>query len=79
MTAILKEDVNKEIHNRLEKFIDFQYEKYVLEANNLKFLEDYHIDIQNAAEKFLKYCKDEIDALCIGVILLESFVDFNLD
>ena len=71
MTAILKEDVNKEIHNRLEKFIDFQYEKYVLEANNLEFLEDYHIDIQNAAEKFLKYCKDKIDALCIGVILLE--------
>ena len=71
MTATLKEDVNKEIHKRLEKFIDFQYEKYVLEANNLEFLENYHIDIQNTAQKFLKYCKDEIDALCIGVILLE--------
>ncbi|MDB4710313.1 hypothetical protein OAF16_01130 [Flavobacteriales bacterium] len=67
----LDKKVSNKIKERLSKFIDFKYESYVLGVKNKSFLKTYEDEILKTSKHFRGYCKNEFEAMCLGVFTLE--------
>ena len=60
MKNIFKKTIRKKIHQRLDNYIDFQYEKYVLEVKNKSFTKKYQYEIQDLFKNYKSYCNKDI-------------------
>ena len=65
-----KKVVNK-IKSRLNKYIKFKYESYLHMVNNEELTLDYQNEIHKTLLQYSVYCKDEFEAVCLGVFKLE--------
>ena len=65
-----KKVVNK-IKNRLNTYIKFKYESYLHMVNNEELTLDYQNEIHKTLLQYSVYCKDEFEAVCLGVFILE--------
>ena len=71
MKNIFKKTIRKKIHQRLDNYIDFQYEKYVLEVKNKSFTKKYQYEIQDLFKNYKSYCNKDIDGICLAIFLIE--------
>ena len=63
-----KKVVNK-IKSRLNKYIKFKYESYLHMVNNEELTLDYQNEIHKTLLQYSVYCKDEFEAVCLGVFI----------
>ena len=71
MIKILDKKVANKIKNRLNKYIEFKYESYLHTVNNEELSLDYQNEIHKTLLQYRVYCKDEFEAVCLGVFILE--------
>jgi len=71
MINIQDKTVVNKIKERLSKYIEFKYESYLHMVNNEGFTLDYQNEIHKTLLQYRGYCKDEFEAFCLGVFILE--------
>lgn len=76
MKNIFKKTIRKKIHQRLDNYIDFQYEKYVIEVKNKSFTKKYQYEIKDLFNKKTKFESELRSTTAFNGIQRSIMVDF---
>ena len=71
MKEVFGQETKIKVLERLKDFTDFKYMSYVLSTNQNHFIQDYKSQIAKVELNFGDLCKNEFEAKCLGVYLLE--------
>ena len=71
MKEIFEKETQIKVLERLKDYTDFKYMNYVLSFNQNHFIQDYQNQISKVGLNFGDLCKNEFEAKCLGVYVLE--------
>ena len=71
MKEVFGKETQSKVLERLKEYTDFKYMNYVLSTNQNHFIQDYQNQIAKVGLNFADLCKNEFEAKCLGVYVLE--------
>ena len=71
MKEVFGKETQSKVLERLKEYTDFKYMNYVLSTNQNHFIQDYQNQIETVIVNFREFCKNEFEAKCLGVYVLE--------
>ena len=71
MKEVFEKGTQTNVFERLKDYTDFKYMHYVDSTNQNHFVQDYQNQIEKVVMNFGGFCKNEFEAICLGVYVLE--------
>ena len=71
MKEVFEKEMQIKVLERLKDYTDFTYMNYVVSTNQNHFIQDYQNQIETVIVNFGYLCKNEFEAKCLGVYVLE--------
>ena len=71
MKEVFEKETKIKVLERLKDYTDFKYMNYVVNTNQNHFIQDYQNQIEKVVMNFGDLCKNEFEAKCLGVYVLE--------